>query len=188
MKTPRIKYGFRKCYYAPITETEGSETYETPIALPGAVSLSLTAEGESKTVVADDIEYQYGSTNSGYSGTLELLDMPESFSQDCLGEELDDENVSIEKQVSVGKSFALLFEINGSDSDRKYACYKCVASRPNIEPSATTTKEHKTDSIPIKCSANANGIIKAITTSSTSETVKSAWYTEVYEPTFESQL
>ena len=184
MAKPRIKFGLKQCYYAVITETDGADTYGTPTALPGAVSISLSAEGEAKTVIADDTEYQYGNTNSGYSGTLELLDMPEKFAQECLGETLDDDNVSVEKQVAEGKSFALLFEINGSDSERKYALYKCVASRPNVESNATTTKEHKTDSISIKCSANSNGYIKSKTTKTTTPSELESWYTTVYEPAF----
>ena len=46
----KIKYGIKSCYYAPVTATaaDGTLTYDTPVALPGAVSISLSANGSSE--------------------------------------------------------------------------------------------------------------------------------------------
>jgi phi13 family phage major tail protein len=71
----KIKYGISKCYYAVY---DGS-TYETPVALPGAVSLSLDAQGDQSTFYADNIVYFATSANNGYQGDLELALLPDSF-------------------------------------------------------------------------------------------------------------
>ena len=39
---PKVKFGFKECYYAKITESDGTITYGTPKALKGAVSLTET--------------------------------------------------------------------------------------------------------------------------------------------------
>jgi hypothetical protein len=39
----KVKFGFKNCYYATITEGAGGAiTYGTPVALKGAVSMSLS--------------------------------------------------------------------------------------------------------------------------------------------------
>ena len=64
-------------------------TYEKPIRMPGAVSLSMDPEGENENFYADDIVYYVINNNSGYSGDLELALIPESFLKDILHEEED---------------------------------------------------------------------------------------------------
>ena len=54
---------------------EGGSTkfeYGVPKAIPGAVSISLDAEGESSPFYADGIVYFRSVTNNGYSGDLEM--------------------------------------------------------------------------------------------------------------------
>ena len=68
----KVKYGLKNVHYVPITEVNGKPQYGTPIAHPGAVSLSLQAEGEKLDFEADDTTYYEETSNSGYTGELEL--------------------------------------------------------------------------------------------------------------------
>ena len=89
-------------------------SYENPKAIPGAVSISLDAEGESTPFYADGIVYFRSVTNNGYSGDLEIALIPEWFRTEILQEKLDGKGVLVKVQTS-GKvvKFALLFEFDG---------------------------------------------------------------------------
>ena len=135
----KIKYGLSNCYYAPITYgANDAVTYGTPVKLPGAVSLSLTQEGETTPFYADNITYWMSTSNNGYTGSLEVALIPDSFKKDVLGEIEDKNGILIEKSDAVAKEFALLFQFEGDSKASKHAMYRCVASRPDV---ASQTKE-----------------------------------------------
>ena len=46
MATNKVQYGLKNVYYATVTVGTNSVTYGTPVAWPGAVNLSLSAEGK----------------------------------------------------------------------------------------------------------------------------------------------
>lgn len=75
---------------------DGNYSYETPKAIPGAVSISLDAEGDSSPFYADGIVYFRSVSNNGYSGDLEIALIPEWFRTDILKEELDKNGVLVE--------------------------------------------------------------------------------------------
>ena len=57
MANNKVKFNLWNVYYAPLlTNTASKIEYGTPIAIPGAVSLSLDPTGENTPFYADGIE------------------------------------------------------------------------------------------------------------------------------------
>lgn len=131
----KVKYNLKNVHAAKMTETVtdgvASFTYEKPKAIPGAVSISLDAEGESSPFYADGIVYFRSVTNNGYSGDLEIALIPEWFRTEILQETLDDKGVLVENS-GVGESvkFALLFEFDGDVNAIRHVLYNCSAWEP----------------------------------------------------------
>lgn len=180
----KVKFNICNVHYAPITVGEnGIVTFATPVAMPGAVSISLDPTGEPESFYADGIEYYTINNNQGYEGDLELAMIPEDFRTDILKEEADSNKVLVENANSETGSFALLFEFDGDVKKIRHVMYNCSASRPTIESKTNEEdKEVQTETLTVKARPMANGYVKAKTGDSTTETVYSNWYKAVYEP------
>lgn len=178
----KVKFGFKNCYYATITDDGvGNITYGTPVQLKGAVSMSLSPSGETTEFYADDGLYFSQPNNNGYEGTLELALIPEDFKIACLGATKDTDNVLIEDASKFNSPFALLCEFTGDEKARKFVFYNCMATRPDV---ASTTKgeslEVQTETLNLTIRANADGIVKAETGDTTTTGVLEGWYSSVY--------
>ena len=183
-KKNKVKYNICNVHYSVITKTEdGTVTFATPVAIPGAVSISLDPKGEPESFYADGVEYYVINNNQGYDGDLEVALIPESFRQDVLLETADTNQVLVENSNSQTGSFALLFEFDGDVRKIRHVMYNCSASRPSI--SAKTNEEGKevqTETLTIKSRPLASGLVKAKTGDSTTEAVYTDWYKSVYQP------
>ena len=185
-----VKFGLSKAYYA--VYDESTKTYGTPVALPGAVSMTLTAEGDESTFYADNIAYFSQNVNAGYSGNLEVAEMPKQAFTDLLGQELDAHGVLVEGSEDKQKTFALLYEVEGNENNQRFAFYNCTLSRP--DSSANTAKETidpDTDTMKIRMiprviewGSDTKNLVKASVTDATAtKTQYDGWYTAVYMPT-----
>ena len=179
----KIKYGISKCYYAKITETNGAITYGTPVALPGAVSISLDQQGETNTFYADNIAYYTSSANNGYQGDLELALLPDSFRTDILGEELDTTSGAyMEYGNAQTNEFALLFQFEGDENATRHCLYRCIASRPSVSGSTKEESiEPQTETVTITAMAReSDELVKA--RCPYGATAYANWFTSVVEP------
>lgn len=178
----KVKFNICNVHYAPITLTAaGTVTFATPVAMSGAVSLSLDPNGEPESFYADGMEYYIINNNMGYDGDLELAMIPESFRTDILKEEADDNDVLMENANSETGSFALLFEFDGDVKKIRHVMYNCSASRPKIESKTNEeSKEVQTETLTIKARPLANGFVKAKTGDKTVGAVYADWYKAVY--------
>lgn len=178
----KVKFGLKNVHYSRGTfDDVGNASYVAPVPIPGAVSLSLEASGDSETFYADNIAYYVTTTNSGYEGDLEIALVPESFKVDILGESLDEKGVLYEDSSAKTHQFALMFEFEGDATATRYVLYNCTATRPKLESQTSEDKtEVQTETLSLVAAALKNGIVKAQSTPSTDAGVYDGWYDEVY--------
>lgn len=180
----KVKYNICNVHYAVIARGEdGSVTFGIPVAIPGAVSISLDPKGEPESFYADGVEYYVINNNQGYDGDLEVALIPESFRQDVLLETADSNNVLVENSNSQTGSFALLFEFDGDVRKIRHVMYNCSAARPSISSKTNEEgKEVQTENLTIKSRPLVDGLVKAKTGDSTTDVVYRKWYEKVYLP------
>ena len=186
----KVKYGLKNVYYAVATvdAATNTATYDTPVAWPGAVSLSLDAEGSTTKFRADNIDYWIGQSNNGYSGDFESALIPDSFRTAILGDitPADHDGITIEDAGAKTKYFALLFQFEGDQSNTRHIMYKCSATRPSVSGQTTEEEiEPQTETLTITATAIHNAtinkdIVKA--RCAESDDAYSAWFSGVYQP------
>ena len=187
--TNKIKYGISRCYYAVATiASNGSATYAAPKALPGAVSLSLDAQGDTTPFYADNIVYWTAIANNGYEGDLEIAKIPDDFYTDVLGYVKDHNNVMFEDAGASPVHFALLFQFEGDAHAKRHVLYNCVATRPSVSGSTKEESiEPQTETISLTATTVYNAsydkdVVKASVTP-TEATQYNNWLTTVYQVT-----
>jgi len=201
MDKNKVKFGLKNVHYAKLTIGEdGTPTYATPVAWPGAVSLSLDAEGDSNTFYADDMAYYVSVANNGYSGDFESALIPDDFNKDIMGAVNDADGVQIEESSVEPGAFALLFEFTGDKNAIRHVLYNCKMTRASVESESTEdSKEPKTETGTITASPlvlpeavtvgtgetaqTISTVVKGKTTADTTSTVYTDWYKSVHLPT-----
>ena len=135
MGVNKIKYGLKNVHVAKLTKgDDGVFTYATPKPIPGAVSLSLDAEGEVNPFYADNIVYFRTVSNNGYTGDLEIALIPDWFREEILQEVKDSKGVLVEtSNITDVVYFALLFQFEGDKKAIRHVLYNCTANRPTVE-------------------------------------------------------
>ena len=185
MAKNKVKYNLKNVHAAILTKgDDGTYTYAKPVAIPGAVSQSLDAEGESNPFYADGVVYFRSTSNNGYSGDLEMALIPEWFRTDILQEEKDSNGVLIERSdITESVYFALLFEFDGDQKAIRHVMYNCTASRPTIESQTKESSiEPGTETLSIAADPREDGLVKSRTGDDTSTATYNNWYKNVYVP------
>lgn len=178
MAENKVQFNLLNVHYATIN---ADSSYSTPVHVPGAVNLSLDAQGEITPFYADGIVYYQTVANNGYSGTLEMARLPDVMKTDIWGMTTDANGVMTENSMVEPKSFALLFQIDGDAESEYYCLYNCSASRPSIASQTNTeTKEPITQTMELSAVPLASGQVFARTTATTETATKEAWFTAVY--------
>lgn len=184
----KIKYGLSRVYYAKATidTATGTASYTTPVAIPGAVSLSMDPSGEQNKFYADNVAYASFAANAGYEGTLEVALIPDSFRKDILGEVVDSD-IQVEKAAATAQPFALLFQFEGDEDATRHVFYNVTAARPNVGSKTTEESvEVQTESLNLSCGAIFNtkldaSIVKGKISDKTKQTYTD-WFSSVHQP------
>lgn len=135
-KDNKIEYGLRNVYYALIESYDVNTqkyTYGTPVPIPGAVSVSFSASGDSSPFYADNIVYYNVQTNAGYEGDLEIALIPDSFRTDILGEKEID-GMLAEISDATGKEFALMFQLRETPAANVMLCIAALPRDRTLPP------------------------------------------------------
>jgi phi13 family phage major tail protein len=186
MPENKVIFGLKNAHYSVIDEAEdGTLTYTTPVALAGAVEISLDPKGEQADFYADDVLYYTTVSNQGYETTLTVASIPRSFRIDVLGEVLEGtDNVLTENANAKPRRIAFMFEFDGDVKAVRHVLYNCTVSRTGLSSATKTeTAEPKTQELTLVAAPRGtDGVVKRSTTSDTPDTVYDGWYTTVYNP------
>lgn len=190
--------GLDKLFYSKITEdTDGNETYETPVQLAKAMSAELSVELAEATLYADDGAAEI--VKEFKSGTLSLGvdDIGASVASDLTGATIDENGVVVSASEDGGDPVAVGFRAKKSNGKYKYYWLYRVKfgipatnlatkgdsitfSTPTIE--GTILRRNKVDGKgkhPWKAEVTEGDATVS------AETITN-WYKEVYEPTYTS--
>lgn len=185
-KEEKIQFGLDNVHYATYKIENGIITFDTPIAIPGAVEMTNDPVGDPIEFYADNMIYYYADNNQGYEGVLNIARLPDSFKQDVLKEELDEDDQVLAEYADVQtKPFALLFQFMNDIKARRHVMFNCNAQRPSINSTTKTdstepsTTELNYKSTPIILEDD-RPIVKLSTTQGTPAEVYNNWFEDVY--------
>lgn len=190
MSKNKVTFGLSRVHIAFMDEAALEQpAWGTPVAVPGAVRWGPEAQGESSSFYADNMQYFVITSNNGYTGELEMANVPDEILAEMLGWEIDDNGALIEIADAMPKKFALMGEVQGDKRNRRFVYYDCQATRPAKE---RTTKgesvEPTTDTLEMNVSPieiDGRMIVKGdLELSDTNTAAFNSFFTKVYEPTF----
>lgn len=183
----KVRFGLSKLYYAVLTEGS-TNSWATPVAIPGAVSMDLSSNGSQNIFYADNVAYYASAANNGYSGTLEVAQIPDQMLVDVWGNTLNTSGVMIEKTGVQPKAFALMFQVDTDGIDELNLFYRVIpTSKPASSPATVEdsvepfTTSFEFEALPLVTGASSQlDLVMAKTTPTTTTAVRNAWFSSVY--------
>lgn len=181
MAENKVQFNLKNVHYAVLTNG-ATPTWAAPVAVPGAVTLTLDPQGDVTPFYADGIAYYRSVSNQGYSGSLEMARYPDQMMQDVWGMTLGGTTkVLTENANTEPKQFALLYQIDGDESEQYYVLYNCTGTRPGIGSTTNTdTKTPQTQTSNITADPLTSGAVFARTTADTPAATKTGWFSSVF--------
>lgn len=192
--------GLDKLFYAKITEDDsGDETYGTPVQLAKAMNADLSVELAEATLYADDGASEIVKEFKNGTLSLGVDDIGASVASDLTGATIDTNGVVVSASEDGGEPVAVGFRAKKSNGKYKYYWLYRVKfgipatnlatkgdsitfSTPTIE--GTILRRNKVDGKgkhPWKAEVTEGDVAV------TSEIITN-WYTEVYEPSYATEM
>lgn len=128
MAEKKIRFGVSEVAFAPYDET--TSEYGAWIDLSGATQLTLNPEGSTQQVYGDNITYYTGVKNSGYTGTITLLDIPDELRTKVFGEGSKD-GMLYESTDALPANGCLRFKVDGNIRNERTELLNTTLSRPS---------------------------------------------------------
>ena len=161
----KIKYGLKNVYYAVATiGADNSATYDTPVAFPGAVSVTLDAEGDTSTFYADNIAYWSGYSGGTIEGDLEVAMFDDAFKTQFLGYVTLTNGGLANVKNATKPNVYIAFQVEGDDESRRVILYNCSLGAITREyATIEESKEPATETLGVTCIGdNATGVTMAV--------------------------
>lgn len=190
----KTKFNIKKLQFVPITavDDKGTPTYGDAIKCPGAVSITLDPSGEATNVYADGIVYAIVSSASGYTGTLEVIQLNKDILTKIFGY-LEDEKKNLVEVVTAVKEFGLQFACDSEDGNEVYfTIYRASAAKPSINLQTTEdtpTVNNESLSLTISGIAIADGTKQVIKSyAEKGATNYATYFDSITVPTFTASI
>ena len=179
MAKDKVKFGIKNVHIFP--QLTDAPTFGPVIDVPGAVSLSLDAQGDISKFYADNIAYYQTSANNGYEGDLEVALIPDEVFEKIFNYVKDEDNVYTENASKNVVPFAMTFEEEGDQAGTKFVLYNCTATRPSRSlATVEDSKEPTTQTLSVSAAPLKDGNVMAMTSADTTVDVLKDWHTDVY--------
>ena len=179
MAKDKVKFGIKNVHIFP--QLTDAPTFGPVIDVPGAVSLSLDAQGDISKFYADNIVYYQTSANNGYEGDLEVALIPDEVFEKIFNYVKDQDNVYTENASKNVVPFAMTFEEEGDQAGTKFVLYNCTATRPSRSlATVEDSKEPTTQTLSVSAAPLKDGNVMAMTSADTTVEVLKDWHTDVY--------
>lgn len=179
MAKDKVKFGIKNVHIFP--QLTDAPTFGPVIDVPGAVSLSLDAQGDISKFYADNIVYYQTSANNGYEGDLEVALIPDEVFEKIFNYVKDEKDVYTENASKNVVPFAMTFEEEGDQAGTKFVLYNCTATRPSRSlATVEDSKEPTTQTLSVSAAPLKDGNVMAMTSADTTVEVLKDWHTDVY--------
>lgn len=162
MATNKVEFGLSNVHVGTYTVTAGVVTLGAPVAVPGAVALTMESKSEENKFFADDIVYYTDFSDEGESGELTMALFPDTFKIAYLGyAQLDDGGVAKISGAQT-KSMYIAFEGKGDATKRRHILYNVSPGQIKRERKTIEgKKEVETEVLPISLTGDTvTGIVK----------------------------
>lgn len=179
--------GLDSVYVAQVTETDGVETYATPVKIAGAIDASISPSIDTQQVHSDDgveeIITAFGSIEMSFT----FSDIGSENYAILLGKTKDSNGVVIDSANDIAPDFALMFRSKKSNNEYRHIVLYKGKFNP-IEQSFATQQgnaDHQTQPLTatfVKRKSDGRVSMRVDSDDETvSESVISSWFTSVYE-------
>lgn len=147
------KIGVKNVHYAKQTTEDTATTaavYETPVAVPGLVSVEVTPESNTATLYADNGPYETASSMGAVNVSIDLADIDLDVQADLLGHTYDAQTKTLTKKTTDTAPYVcLMFEFTLANGDNR--CVKLFKGKFALPTESGQTKgenvEFQTSSI-----------------------------------------
>lgn len=161
----KVQYGLSKVFLAPVADghTRENPAYETPIAVPGAVTFTPENQQDVSKFFADNVAYFTKIATSSIDGDLEMARFPNIVRSEILGD-IEIGDGIIEVDGAKAKDFALLFQIETDIGSVRCAFYQVTGGQPSRESNTMTDGgvEVDTETMSLTCSSVKIGVAAGV--------------------------